>query len=96
MHEIDCLILTNIMQFFQDVIDLAIYTAPVQILSPVLINMLHLSTMARFLRALILCSAYYLQVFIFHPLFPSFVHIFVSPGYRITHFSDDRNVFVKF
>ncbi|CAB3236215.1 unnamed protein product [Arctia plantaginis] len=46
----------------QDVIDLAIYTAPVQILSPILINMLHLPTMERFLRALILCSAYYLQV----------------------------------
>ncbi|KAJ0179334.1 hypothetical protein K1T71_005046 [Dendrolimus kikuchii] len=46
----------------QDVKDVAIYTAPLNILSPVLINMLHLSTTERFIRALILCCAYYLQI----------------------------------
>ncbi|XP_075972436.1 protein phosphatase 1 regulatory subunit 36-like [Anticarsia gemmatalis] len=46
----------------QDIKDIAIYTAPVSILSPMLINMLHLPTTERFLRALILCTAYYLQV----------------------------------
>ncbi|XP_028032830.1 protein phosphatase 1 regulatory subunit 36-like [Bombyx mandarina] len=46
----------------QDVKDIAIFTAPVGILSPVLINMLHLPTTERFLRALILCCQYYLQI----------------------------------
>ncbi|CAB3224903.1 unnamed protein product [Arctia plantaginis] len=46
----------------QDVKDIAIYTAPVNFLSPALINLLHLPTTERFLRAMILCSAYYLQV----------------------------------
>ncbi|CAH0628890.1 unnamed protein product [Chrysodeixis includens] len=46
----------------QDVKDIALYTAPISILSPMLINMLHIPTTERFLRALILCCAYYLQV----------------------------------
>lgn len=46
----------------QDVKDIALFTAPVNIMSPVLINMLHLSTTDRFIRALILYCAYYLQV----------------------------------
>ncbi|CAH0397451.1 unnamed protein product [Chilo suppressalis] len=46
----------------QDVKDIALYTAPVQIMSPLLINMLHLPTTERFIRALILYSAYYLQI----------------------------------
>lgn len=47
---------------FQDVKDIAIYTAPVHIMSPALINMLHLPTTERFIRALILYTEYYLQV----------------------------------
>ncbi|KAL0839563.1 hypothetical protein ABMA28_016256 [Loxostege sticticalis] len=46
----------------QDVKDIALYTAPVHIMSPMLINMLHLPTTERFIRALILYSAYYLQI----------------------------------
>ncbi|CAF4936864.1 unnamed protein product [Pieris macdunnoughi] len=46
----------------QDVKDIAIYTAPVSILSPVLINMLHLPTTERFIRALTFCCQYYLQI----------------------------------
>ncbi|XP_053600343.1 protein phosphatase 1 regulatory subunit 36-like isoform X1 [Plodia interpunctella] len=46
----------------QDVKDIALFTAPVNIMSPVLINMLHLSTTDRFIRALILYCAYYLQI----------------------------------
>ncbi|XP_026747134.1 uncharacterized protein LOC113508356 isoform X1 [Trichoplusia ni] len=46
----------------QDIKDIALYTAPVSILSPMLINVLHIPTTERFLRALILCCAYYLQV----------------------------------
>ncbi|XP_050671292.1 protein phosphatase 1 regulatory subunit 36-like isoform X2 [Leptidea sinapis] len=46
----------------QDVKDIALYTAPVNILSPMLINMLHLPTTERFIRALILFCQYYLQI----------------------------------
>ncbi|XP_045763420.1 protein phosphatase 1 regulatory subunit 36-like [Maniola jurtina] len=46
----------------QDVKDIALYTAPVNILSPMLINVLHIPTMERFLRALILYCQYYLQI----------------------------------
>ncbi|XP_035431920.2 uncharacterized protein LOC118263835 [Spodoptera frugiperda] len=46
----------------QDVKDLVIYTAPVNFLSIKLINMLHIPTGERFLRALILYCAYTLQV----------------------------------
>ncbi|KAL4708782.1 hypothetical protein ACJJTC_011746 [Scirpophaga incertulas] len=46
----------------QDVKDIAIYTAPLQILSSTLINLLHLPTTERFIRALILYLAYYLQI----------------------------------
>ncbi|CAH0669054.1 unnamed protein product [Spodoptera exigua] len=46
----------------QDVKDIALYTAPLSILSPMLIDMLHLPTTERFLRALIFCCAYYLQI----------------------------------
>ncbi|XP_053600347.1 uncharacterized protein LOC128669493 isoform X5 [Plodia interpunctella] len=46
----------------QDVKDIALFTAPVNIMSPILINMLHLPTTERFIRALILYCAYYLQV----------------------------------
>ncbi|XP_050342113.1 protein phosphatase 1 regulatory subunit 36-like [Nymphalis io] len=46
----------------QDVKDIALYTAPVNILSPMLINMLHLPTTERFIRALVLCCQYYLQI----------------------------------
>ncbi|PZC82030.1 uncharacterized protein LOC110372350 [Helicoverpa armigera] len=46
----------------QDVKDIALYTAPINILSPMLINLLHLPTTERFLRALILCCGYYLQI----------------------------------
>nr|XP_034825779.1 uncharacterized protein LOC117983358 isoform X3 [Maniola hyperantus] len=46
----------------QDVKDIALYTAPVNILSPMLINVLHIPTTERFLRALILCCQYYLQI----------------------------------
>ncbi|CAH2269260.1 jg19217 [Pararge aegeria aegeria] len=46
----------------QDVKDIALYTAPVNILSPILINALHIPTVERFLRALILCCQYYLQI----------------------------------
>nr|XP_032512115.1 protein phosphatase 1 regulatory subunit 36-like [Danaus plexippus plexippus] len=46
----------------QDVKDIALFTAPVNILSPVLINMLHLPTTERFIRALVLCCQYYLQI----------------------------------
>ncbi|XP_013185512.1 protein phosphatase 1 regulatory subunit 36-like [Amyelois transitella] len=46
----------------QDVKDIALFTAPVNIMSPVLINMLHLPTTERFIRALILYCAYYLQI----------------------------------
>ncbi|XP_052751724.1 uncharacterized protein LOC113523515 isoform X2 [Galleria mellonella] len=46
----------------QDVKDIALFTAPVGIMSPMLINMLHLPTTERFIRALILYSEYYLQV----------------------------------
>ncbi|XP_047989799.1 protein phosphatase 1 regulatory subunit 36-like isoform X1 [Leguminivora glycinivorella] len=46
----------------QDCKDIALYTAPVSILSPALINMLHIPTTERFMKALILCCQYYLQV----------------------------------
>ncbi|XP_049865493.1 protein phosphatase 1 regulatory subunit 36-like [Pectinophora gossypiella] len=46
----------------QDVKDLALFTAPVSLLSPMLINMLHLSTTDRFIRALILYCQYYLEI----------------------------------
>ncbi|XP_022829588.1 protein phosphatase 1 regulatory subunit 36-like [Spodoptera litura] len=46
----------------QDVKDIALYTAPVSILSPMLIDLLHLPSTERLLRALIFCCAYYLQV----------------------------------
>ncbi|KAJ8725014.1 hypothetical protein PYW07_015972 [Mythimna separata] len=46
----------------QDIKDIAIYTAPLHILSPLLINLLHLPTTERFLRALIFYCAYYLQI----------------------------------
>ncbi|XP_052738073.1 protein phosphatase 1 regulatory subunit 36-like [Bicyclus anynana] len=46
----------------QDVKDIALFTAPVSILSPMLINVLHIPTIDRFLRALILCCQYYLQI----------------------------------
>ncbi|KAJ8726989.1 hypothetical protein PYW08_015386 [Mythimna loreyi] len=46
----------------QDIKDIAIYTAPIHILSPLLIDLLHLATTERFLRALIFCCAYYLQI----------------------------------
>ncbi|CAG9563166.1 unnamed protein product [Danaus chrysippus] len=46
----------------QDVKDVVLFTAPTSILSPAVINMLHLPTTERFLRALILCCQYYLQV----------------------------------
>ncbi|XP_026326703.1 protein phosphatase 1 regulatory subunit 36-like [Hyposmocoma kahamanoa] len=45
----------------QDVKDLAIYTAPLTLMSPMLIDMLHLSTTERFIRALIFYCQYYLQ-----------------------------------
>lgn len=48
--------------YLQDVKDIALYTAPVHIMSPALINMLHLPTTERFIRALILYTVYYLQV----------------------------------
>lgn len=48
--------------FMQDAKDIAIYTAPLNILSPTLINMLHLPTTERFIKALIFCCQYYLQV----------------------------------
>lgn len=47
---------------FQDVKDLAIYTAPLTLMSPTLIDMLHLSTTERFIRTLIFYCQYYLQV----------------------------------
>ncbi|XP_072941809.1 protein phosphatase 1 regulatory subunit 36-like isoform X2 [Epargyreus clarus] len=46
----------------QDIKDIALYTAPVNILSPMLINMLHLPTTERFIRALVLYCQYYLQI----------------------------------
>ncbi|XP_030033554.2 protein phosphatase 1 regulatory subunit 36-like [Manduca sexta] len=46
----------------QDVKDIALFTAPVSILSPMLINILHLPTTERFIRALVLCCQYYLQI----------------------------------
>ncbi|XP_022829273.1 uncharacterized protein LOC111358386 [Spodoptera litura] len=46
----------------QDIKDLALFTAPVSILSTKLINMLHTPTIERFLRALILCCIYHLQI----------------------------------
>ncbi|KPJ16919.1 Uncharacterized protein C14orf50 [Papilio machaon] len=46
----------------QDVKDVALFTAPVNLLSPMLINMLHLPTTERFIRALIMYSQYYLQI----------------------------------
>ncbi|KAI8440217.1 hypothetical protein MSG28_001597 [Choristoneura fumiferana] len=46
----------------QDAKDIAIYTAPLSILSPTLINLLHLPTTERFIKALIFCCQYYLQV----------------------------------
>ncbi|XP_063379733.1 protein phosphatase 1 regulatory subunit 36-like isoform X1 [Cydia fagiglandana] len=46
----------------QDCKDLALYTAPVAIQSPALINMLHIPTTDRFIKALILCCQYYLQL----------------------------------
>ncbi|PZC82028.1 hypothetical protein B5X24_HaOG211584 [Helicoverpa armigera] len=46
----------------QDIKDIALYTAPVTLLSPMLIDLLHLPTTERFLRALIFCCAYYLQI----------------------------------
>ncbi|CAK1578357.1 unnamed protein product [Parnassius mnemosyne] len=46
----------------QDVKDIALFTAPVNILSPMLINLLHLPTTERFIRALIFYSQYYLQI----------------------------------
>ncbi|CAH0721726.1 unnamed protein product, partial [Brenthis ino] len=46
----------------QDAKDIVLYTAPVNILSPMLINMLHLPTTERFIRALVLCCQYYLQI----------------------------------
>ncbi|XP_013134589.1 PREDICTED: uncharacterized protein LOC106100312 [Papilio polytes] len=46
----------------QDVKDIALFTAPVNLLSPMLINMLHLPTTERFIRALIMYSQYYLQI----------------------------------
>lgn len=49
-------------KIFQDIKDIAIYTAPVSILSPMLINMLHLPTTERFIRAFTLYCQYYLQV----------------------------------
>ncbi|CAH2063270.1 unnamed protein product, partial [Iphiclides podalirius] len=45
----------------QDVKDIALFTAPVNIMSPMLINLLHLPTTERFIRALIIYSQYYLQ-----------------------------------
>ncbi|KAF9412886.1 hypothetical protein HW555_008732, partial [Spodoptera exigua] len=45
-----------------DIKDLVLFTAPVCILSRNLIRMLHLPTIDRFLRALIFCCAYYLQI----------------------------------
>lgn len=50
------------LNFMQDAKDIAIYTAPLNILSPTLINMLHLPTTERFIKALIFCCQYYLQV----------------------------------
>ncbi|GBP33191.1 hypothetical protein EVAR_14872_1 [Eumeta japonica] len=46
----------------QDIKDIALYTAPVNILSRDLINVLHLPTVDRLLRALILYVQYYLQI----------------------------------
>ncbi|XP_049865494.1 protein phosphatase 1 regulatory subunit 36-like [Pectinophora gossypiella] len=46
----------------QDVKDIALFTAPTHIMNPLLINMLHLPTTERFIRALILCCQYYLQI----------------------------------
>ncbi|XP_041972940.1 protein phosphatase 1 regulatory subunit 36-like [Aricia agestis] len=46
----------------QGVKDLALYTAPFTILSPMLISMLHLPTTERFIRALVLYVQYYLQI----------------------------------
>ncbi|KAJ8725015.1 hypothetical protein PYW07_015973 [Mythimna separata] len=46
----------------QDVKDIALYTAPVNILSPMLINLLHMPTTERFLRAIILSCGYYIQI----------------------------------
>ncbi|CAG4940761.1 unnamed protein product [Colias eurytheme] len=46
----------------QDLKDVVLFTAPTSILSPALINLLHLSTTERFLRALILYVQYFLQI----------------------------------
>ncbi|KAJ2950545.1 hypothetical protein O0L34_g8792 [Tuta absoluta] len=46
----------------QDVKDVAIFTAPTNFMSEMLINMLHRPTTERFIRALILYCQYYLQI----------------------------------
>ncbi|CAH0628891.1 unnamed protein product [Chrysodeixis includens] len=46
----------------QDVKDIVIFTAPLRLLSPMLIQLLHVPTTERFLRALIFCMAYYIQI----------------------------------
>ncbi|XP_037297309.1 uncharacterized protein LOC115449798 [Manduca sexta] len=46
----------------QDVKDVVLFTAPVKILTPAVINILHLQMTDRFLRALILYCQYYLQI----------------------------------
>ncbi|XP_026747133.1 protein phosphatase 1 regulatory subunit 36-like [Trichoplusia ni] len=46
----------------QDIKDIAIFTAPLNLLSPMLIHLLHLPTTERYLRALIFCMAYYIQI----------------------------------
>ncbi|KAI5636676.1 protein phosphatase 1 inhibitor domain-containing protein [Phthorimaea operculella] len=46
----------------QDIKDVAIFTAPTNLMSEVLISMLHRPTTERFIRALILYCQYYLQI----------------------------------
>ncbi|XP_028167774.1 protein phosphatase 1 regulatory subunit 36-like isoform X1 [Ostrinia furnacalis] len=46
----------------QDIKDLVLYTAPSSILTPTVVNIMHLSTTDRFIRALIFYFQYYLQI----------------------------------
>ncbi|XP_037967692.2 protein phosphatase 1 regulatory subunit 36 [Plutella xylostella] len=46
----------------QDIKDIALFTAPLSILNPQLIDILHTATCERFLRALLLYCQYYLQI----------------------------------
>lgn len=64
-HHKCCALITR---FFQDVKDLALFTAPTNILSPTLINMLHTQTVERFIRAMTVYCQYYLQVIFILPL----------------------------